>query len=29
MKDPDINYYGSTAFNHGNLDACRWEIAQL
>lgn len=29
MKEPDKNYYGTTAFDHSNLKNCRWEIAKL
>lgn len=29
VRDADPNYYGSTPFNHNNLETCRWEIGAV
>ena len=25
----DVNYYGNTPFDHGNLSACRWKLGAV
>lgn len=28
-KEWDVNFYGNVAFNHQQLDTCRWELGKV